>query len=194
MSTHASPSATILRGRWLLLARAAWVVIAVLALGIFIASIPGYVSNVLTLGQADWLGAPVEAPAGVVFVLDLVSVLASIAVALLCLTLAGVLFWRKSDDWMVMFISSYLLLYGTVMAGPLGRAEAFYPAWPTLAVDVIQPLLLTTPTVALVVLFPDGRFVPRWTRWLILLSIALVVATLYLPLTYWGVFMVMILL
>ena len=59
---------------------------------------------------------------------------------------------------------------------------------------MVQPLLLTTPTVALVVLFPDGRFVPRWTRWLILLSIALVVATLYLPLTYWGVFMVMILL
>jgi len=184
MSTHASPSATILRGRWLLLARAAWVVIAVLALGIFIASIPGYVSNVLTLGQADWMGAPVEAPAGVVFVLDLVSVLASIAVALLCLTLAAVLFWRKSDDWMVMFISSYLLLYGTVMAGPLERAEAFYSGWPSLAIDVFRSPFFATPTIALFVLFPDGRFVPRWTRWLILISIPVSVATLYLPLYY----------
>ena len=60
MSTRASPSASILRGRWLLLARAAWVIIATLALGLFLASIPGYVSNVLTLGQADWMGAPVE--------------------------------------------------------------------------------------------------------------------------------------
>jgi hypothetical protein len=184
MSTRASPSATTLRGRWLLLARAAWVIIATLALGLFLASIPGYVSNVLTLGQADWMGAPVEAPAGLVFVLDLLGVLASIAAALVCLTLAVVLFWRRSDDWMVMFISSYLLLYGTIMAGPLEWAEAFYPGWPSLAVDVVQPLFLTTPTIALFVLFPDGRFVPPWTRWLILLSIPLTVVILYLPPLY----------
>jgi hypothetical protein len=151
---------------------------------LFLASIPAYVSNVLTLGQADWMGAPVEAPAGLVFVLDLLGVLASIAAALVCLTLAVVLFWRRSDDWMVMFISSYLLLYGTIMAGPLEWAEAFYPGWPSLAIDVIQPLFLTTPTIALFVLFPDGRFVPPWTRWLIILSIPLTVAMLYLPPSY----------
>jgi hypothetical protein len=184
MSTRASPSATTLQGRWLLLARAAWVIIATLALGLFLASIPAYVSNVLTLGKADWMGAPVEAPAGLVFVLDLLGVLASIAAALVCLTLAVVLFWRRSDDWMVMFISSYLLLYGTIMAGPLEWAEAFYPGWPSLAVDVVQPLFFTTPTIALFVLFPDGRFVPPWTRWLILLSIPLSVAILYLPPAY----------
>jgi hypothetical protein len=184
MSTRASPSASILRGRWLLLARAAWVIIATLALGLFLASIPGYVSNVLTLGQADWMGAPVEAPAGLVFVLDLLGVLASSAAALVCLTLAVVLFWRRSDDWMVMFISSYLLLYGTIQAGPLEWAEAFYPGWPSLAIDVVQPLFLTAPTIALFVLFPDGRLVPRWTRWLILLSIPLSVAMIYQPPAY----------
>jgi hypothetical protein len=140
------------------------------------------------------MGAHVDAPSGLVFVLDLLGVLASITSAVVCLTLAAVLFWRRSDDWMVLFISSYLLLYGTVMVGPLEWAEGFYPAWPTLAVDVVQPLFLTTPTVALLILFPDGRFVPRWTRWLILSSIALVVAILYLPLVYWGFLMVAILL
>ncbi len=152
----------------------------------FVASIPGYVLNVLNLGQADRIGTPVEAPAGLVFVLDLLSVLASITSALVCLTLAGVLFWRKSEDWMVMFISSYLLLYGTVLAGPLERAEAFYPGWPSLAIDVVQPLFFTTPTVALFVLFPDGRFVPRWTRWLLVLSIPLTVAVLYSPPYGWA--------
>ena len=181
MSTSASPSATTLRGRWLIIVQAAWVFIATLALGLFVVSIPSYVSNVLTLGQVEWIGAPVEAPAGLVFVLDLIGVLASIAAALLCLTLAGVLFWRKSDDWMIVFVSSYLLIYGTVLAGPLERAEAFYPGWPSLAIEVVQPLFFTTPTVALFVLFPDGRFVPRWTRWLILVSIPLTVAVLYSP-------------
>src|SRR5215207_10995769 len=191
MTPHISPPATILRGRWLLLARAAWVTVATLALGLFVASIPAYV---LTFGKTVWMGAPVEAPAGLVFALDLLGVVASITAVLVCLILAGVLFWRKSDDWMVMFISLYLLVYGIVLAGPLERVEDFYPAWPSLAVDVVQPLFVTTPTIALIVLFPDGRFVPRWTRWLILLSIPLLVATFYLPLFYWSVFLSMIVL
>jgi hypothetical protein len=194
MSTRASTSGTILRGLWLFVARAAWMVIAALTFGVFVAAIPGYFTGILKLGQADWMGAPVEAPVALVFALDLLGVLASVTAALVCLTLATVLFWRRSNDWMVVFTSSYLLLYGTIMAGPLEWAEEFYPAWPSLAVDVIQPLLLTTPTVALVVLFPDGRFVPRWTRWLILLSIALVATTLYLPLAYWGTLLVVMLL
>src|SRR5215211_3367939 len=152
MSTRASTPATTLRGRWLLLVRAAWVVIVALALGLFVASVPAYVYNVTEPGQADWMGAPVEAPAGLVFTLDLLGVVASITAALVCLTLASVLFWRRSNDWMVMFISSYLLVYGIVLAGPLETLEVFYPGWPTLAVDLLQPLFFTTPTIALIVL------------------------------------------
>ena len=186
MSTRTSPPrTTTLHGRWLIIARAAWVIVATLALGLFVASIPAYITNVLNLGQADWMRA-VEAPTAVVFALDLLGVLASITAALLCLTLAAVLFWRKSDDWMVMFISSYLLVYGVVLAGPLERAEDFYPGWPSLAIDVFQPLFFTTPTIALFVLFPDGRSVPRWTRWLILFSIPLTVAILYSPPYGWA--------
>ena len=185
MSSRRTPQPnTTLHGRWLVIARAAWIMVAALAVSLFVASTPAYLSNVSKLGQAPWMGATVDAPAGLVFALDLVAVLASISSALVCLTLAGVLFWRKSDDWMVVFISSYLLAYGSVMAGPLERAEAFYPWWPSLAIDVIQPLFFTTPTIALFVLFPDGRFVPRWTRWLILFSIPLTVAMLYQPPSY----------
>ncbi len=183
MSNGASPSATTLRGRSLLLTRAAWVVIATLALGIFIASIPSYVSNVLNPGQAGWMRA-IEAPAGVVSAVDILGAVASISAALLCLTLATVLFWRKSEDWMIMLVSSYLLVYGIVLCGPLQGAEDFYPWWPTLAVHVLQPLLFTMPTVALFVLFPDGRFVPSWTRWLLVLSIPVAVAIFYVPFSY----------
>jgi hypothetical protein len=163
MSMLASPSATALRGRWLLHARAAWFIIATLALGLFVASIPSYVFYVLELGQGDWMESPVDAPAALVFALNLLGVLASIMAVLVCLSLAVVPFRRRSDDWMVIFISSYLLVYGTVLAGPLERAEVFYPGWPSLAIDVFQPLFFTTPTIALFVLFPDGGFVPRWT-------------------------------
>jgi hypothetical protein len=111
MSTRASTSATTtLRGRWLFLARAAWGVIAALTLGLFAASIPGHVFNVLELGQAERRGAPGVAPVALVLALDLLGVLASVTAALLCLALAVVLFWRRSNDWMVAFTSSYLLL------------------------------------------------------------------------------------
>src|ERR671920_977666 len=187
MSKRASISATILCSHWLLIARAAWVIVATLTLGLFVASIPSYVFYIFELGQADWMGTPVEAPVTLVFALNLLGVLASITAVLICLTLAVVLFWRRSDDWMVMFISSYLLVYGSVLAGPLERAEVFYPGWPSLAVNVVQPLFFTTPTIALFVLFPDGRFVPRWTRWLILISLPMSVATIYQPPAYsWG--------
>jgi hypothetical protein len=194
MSMRAAPPPTILHGRWLLVVRAAWVVIVVLAMVLFVASIPGYVSSILEVGRADLKAGPVEAPVALVIALDLLGVLASVTAASMCLTLAVVLFWRRSNDWMVVFVSSYLLLYGTIMAGPLEWAEGYYPAWPALAVEVIQPLFLTIPTVALIVLFPNGTFVPRWTRWLTVTSVALVAAMLYLPEVYWGVLMVVILL
>jgi hypothetical protein len=66
----------------------------------------------------------------------------------------------------------------------LETAEAFYPWWPSLAVDVIQPLFFTMPTIALFVLFPDGRFVPSWTRWLLIFSIPVTLAVLYVPPSY----------
>ncbi len=125
MNANDPTSATTLRGRWLPLVRVVWAVIAVLASGVFVASLPGYVSSVLELGRANWMGAPVEGPAALVFALDLLGVLGSVTAALVCLTLGFVLFWRRSDDWMVVFTSAYLLVYGTVMAGPLEWAENF---------------------------------------------------------------------
>jgi hypothetical protein len=65
----------------------------------------------LTVGKTAWFGAPVEAPAGIVFVLDLLGALASVSAALMCLIIAGVLFWRKADDWMIIFISFHTFLH-----------------------------------------------------------------------------------
>jgi hypothetical protein len=89
-------------------------------MGLFVASIPSYV---IELGQAVWMGAPVEAPAALVFALNVLGVLASITAVLVCLTLAVVLFRRRSDGWMVMFISSYLLVYGTTQRALQSRVE-----------------------------------------------------------------------
>ncbi len=145
--------------RWLSLAQAVWVVTAVLALGVLVASIPGYG---VVASQGDWVGRVVEAPAGLVRAIDLAGALASFAAALVSLALAGLLFWRKPGDRMALFVSFGLLAYGIVLAGPLERLDTLVSGSAALATNVLQPLVLTWPTVALLALFPSGRFVPPW--------------------------------
>lgn len=62
--------------RWLGLAQVAWAVTAILALGVLVASIPGYV---LIASQGDWAGRVVAASAGLVRALDLAGALASVS-------------------------------------------------------------------------------------------------------------------
>jgi hypothetical protein len=168
--------------RWLGLARVVWLGTALLALSVFIASIPGYV---LVASRGDFSGRVVEAPVGPVHVLGLAGALASFTSGLVCLALAGLLFWRKPSDRMALFVSFYLLAFGTVMAGPLERLDALVPGSAALALSTLQPLLFTWPTVALLALFPNGRFVPSWTRWLLLLAIPTMPMVLYVPIQSW---------
>jgi hypothetical protein len=67
------------------------------------------------------------------------------------------------------------------MAGPLEHLDTLLPGSLALALNVLQPLLFTWPFVALLVLFPTGRFVPSWTRWVLLLAIAPTLLLLSFP-------------
>ncbi|MGZ3674259.1 MAG: hypothetical protein ACXVCO_08095 [Ktedonobacterales bacterium] len=85
-----------------MLARAVWVVTAILALGALLASIPGYV---LLASQGEFAGRVVEAPVGLMRIFDLAGALASFASALVCFALGALLYWRKPRDWMALFVS-----------------------------------------------------------------------------------------
>jgi hypothetical protein len=191
MTQKTIPKSTILvHSRWLRLVRILWYLAAVVALGVFIASIPRYFSryyNFLSSGSLEeflLLSGP-----NWNFVLSLAFVVASISAALLSLALAWVLFRQKPGERMAIFLSFFLLYYGVVHAGPMwtlayqwiGGQELKLPfVTPELSLSVIliisslfYPLLI-----AIVLLFPDGRFVPSWTRWSVILSI------LIIPLSY----------
>ena len=179
MTTDAQPDTRPI-SRWLRPARAAWAMGAVVAVGILIISVPGYVRG---LG----FNAPVEAPAEFVSALKLFSSLASLTSALVSLSLSAALFWRKAEDGMAMFVSFYLLAYGIVMAGPLEALEITL-RWSNALSTVAQTILFTTPTVALFYLFPNGRLVPHWTRWFLLLSLVLLPMIVSVPAHDWQSF------
>ena len=118
-----STESTRLHGHWLVSARVVWVVVVVFSLSIFIASLPAYVAQLqtvctgvtcvysygqLTPGTAHALqnlGLSIGGYTVTILVLITVSTLISFGVA-------GLIFWRRSDDWMAMLVSLFLVTFG----------------------------------------------------------------------------------
>ncbi|HEV2457210.1 MAG TPA: hypothetical protein VGS80_02520 [Ktedonobacterales bacterium] len=168
---------------WLGLAQAGWVVAALVALAILVASIPGYVLGAM---RGYYPSRVIAGPAGLLLAGDIAVALASFAAALLCLGLAGLLVWRKPGDRMALFVSFYLLLYGITWAGPLDRLDALISGADQFALkaNALHGLGFLWGTVGLLALFPTGRFVPSWTRWLVGLVTLSMPLVVYLALQF----------
>src|SRR6266487_1936298 len=169
-----------LQGRWLVLARVGWVAVVVLALGLFIASIPTTFAELHILCTAAscsssgpltpdhvrelqaW-GLSMDFYASYIVVFIIVFTFGYFAVG-------AVLFWRKSDARMALFASFTLVTFPMAFSEGLATLP---PSWwlPVQFVGFLGSICL----VLFFYLFPNGQFVPRWMRWL---SIGVIV--------YWG--------
>jgi hypothetical protein len=180
---------TKLRGRNLLLARTAWLAVALPTIGLFLAGVPVYFAYLLTpcpvaactngqltldtLRPLHTVGLSVGFYAAYTVGLDLVVAAGYSAVALL-------LFWRKSDDRMALFAALTLLTFGAAtFTSSVQMLAEVYPAWslPVRVVGFIGDASMLT----FLYLFPDGRFVPRWSRWLAVLWVAYQVPVYFFP-------------
>ena len=165
---------TTLRGRWLFAARVAWVAIAVLAVGLFIAALPydfRELQRVCTGDdcQSDVQLTPEDAEAledmGLSLAFYARYFLALVILLVIAFTLIpALIFWRRSDDWMAMFVSLTLVLFGTSLPNVMELLEEAQPAVELLVDFVFYLAFISIPLLFL--LFPDGRFVPRWTRFI----------------------------
>ena len=89
---------------------------------------------------------------------------------LLYLVFAILIFWRKSDTWIGLLTSLFLLTYGVSQTD----ADDVLKAFPALAGLISQLLPIGFICLAFFLyLFPDGHFAPRWTRWVVLAWIPL---------------------
>jgi len=159
-----SDSEMRLRPRWLELVHGVWFVLALLAGIILIGAVPIYYSHVARplLSDPYSLG-PFNVPFQVMIGLsDLASSLISFALAIL-------LFWRKPNDRMALFASFFFLITSVASNDTLDYFLMRYVG--TASTREIYRHLQTPWWILLGCIFPDGRFVPRWTRWLFLFSI-----------------------
>ncbi|QIN79167.1 hypothetical protein GBA65_12265 [Rubrobacter marinus] len=79
-----------------------------------------------------------------------------------CFVVAAVIAWHRSSDPVSLFVSLFLVLMGAVNAPNVQALAATYPGWGP-AFEFSWWLLWAALIVFLFV-FPNGRFVPRWTR------------------------------
>ncbi len=168
-----------LRGGRLFVARGVWLLLSAGMLANFIASIPAYYAQ-----QHVICDAPVhcieadQATPGKLLALErlglslddfaLYSVYLQIVVALVFLAMGALLFWRRSHDRLGLLASFFLVLLGC--SGTLeSLAGAFATADSPLALRLLALLIHGAELPALgvfLLLFPTGRFTPRWT-WIV---------------------------
>ncbi|MEZ4769477.1 MAG: GAF domain-containing sensor histidine kinase [Caldilineales bacterium] len=165
-----------LSGNWLRAARAAWIMLAILAVAVLVTALPGYAQSFR--GELAHIGAQ-DRSLGIT-IIAVLSTVASLAAALLSLILATLFFRSRFTEPLAAALSYFLLLYAVVMAGPLETWSAYWLG-DTVVVMRLQGLLIAIPSVALLALFPNGRFVPPWTRWLVILAVPLAVAMVFVP-------------
>jgi hypothetical protein len=169
-----------LHGLLLLLARMAWILVAALAVGLFIRGIPAEFSLLHVPCQAVMCPTGQLSPSGLHALEGLSLSLDSFAAytvamdvlfAAVCTAVALLIFWRRSDDRMGLLVSLALLTFGTAtFVFTMEALATLHPAW-EIPVSLLHFLGAASFGLFLY-LFPDGRFVPSWTRWVVLVWIA----------------------
>jgi hypothetical protein len=196
MSTRASPPATSsMRGGWLLLARVAWVAVAITALAIILFSIPSsfeHYQSVCTAASEVCAEQAVDqaTPEGVQTLGEtglslrsyaLLNVVVDKVFQLVFFAVGALIFWRRSDDRMAWLVSVFLVSFGQVSVDPTAAYSLIssQPAWglPVRSVGIVG----TVSSVLFFFLFPSGRFVPHWTRWLAVAFIVNDVPNVFFP-------------
>jgi hypothetical protein len=172
--------------RWLAAARLGWIVVTLLTLLLLAYSMAARFTQ-LTQGVDQRplleLGISPSSYATYVLILDVFVVLAHILIA-------AVIFAKRPDDWMALFVSLTLVTNGSIL--PLARLSEYTgidPVW--LFLDGLLIYLGLVSSIVLLYIFPDGRFVPRATNllalsWAILMAFAVLTPRSSLSLVTWN--------
>lgn len=154
--------------RWRI-ARRGWYVCTAVALAILLLAIPGYLVRRPMGSLSNHL---VYEPTPLMVALNSVTLTVSFTVALLSLGLATVLYRKRPRDPMALYLAYYLLVHGVLLAGPIEMMEYRWPGTAAINSFLLLPVLFVPLSMGLLALFPDGRFVPGWTRWAVVASLS----------------------
>jgi hypothetical protein len=167
VKTHNHSVPILLIGRRRTLAHALWWVVLVVTMvvwiGAFLNDYQVYLNTELTLTQIELLQRMEISYQSVPLYISSFKAL-SMGVYIL---IASLIFWRRQNEWHTILISVTLILTGSVVTW----------VFPTLTTD--EPFLYTMSNLITIlgwfafglqfIIFPDGRIVPKWARWFLVI-------------------------
>jgi hypothetical protein len=177
-----------LHGRWLLLARGIWITLVVPSLGTFFASLPVYLAQLQTICTGTYGTActylqlsPEQAEVLKGFGLSpgdyaAYMVALTLAIMVVCLVVSTVIVWRRSDDRMALLVALLLVTFGPIFVTSPGPANS-----PLQVSNECLYFLALSLLVLVFSLFPTGQFVPSFTRWTAVVSLAVQVPSIFFP-------------
>ncbi len=173
-------------GRWLLLARGVWLALVALTLTIYFASLPVY----LALLQTPCAGTACEwqqlTPGQVATLTEIglslgeyVAIIVALTMAevLVCVVVSPVIAWCRSYDRMALLVALLLVTLGpiiTITAVLESRSPWQVP-------NECLTFLFSALLVLVFLLLPSGQFVPPWTRWILVVFLAVQVPFTFFP-------------
>jgi hypothetical protein len=152
-------------------ARYAWAFIAFATVFLFLIATPDYVSHQTAITDRrvlEDLGIAVGSYVNYTLGLNLIVVLVHNLIA-------AIIYWRKHDDWMALFVAFTLVANGAIIPLSVVYSPGGGIVWLRGMVDLVITIGLAS-SVTILYLFPDGRFVPGWTRYLAFTWILFIVA------------------
>src|SRR6266568_2491080 len=174
------------QGTWIMLARGLWISLVIFTLAIFGASLPVYLAQLQTPCAGSACAYQQLSPEQVEVLKGLgfspsdyatYTIALTLASMVVCFLVSTLIVWRRSDDRLAVLVALMLVTFGplsatiSVSASPSPwRVPAACLAFLALALFVLVFLL-----------FPTGQFVPRWTRWIAVVCLALLVPSIFFP-------------
>jgi hypothetical protein len=160
----------------LLAARTAWVAVTVLVVTLVALGVPGLYAQ-LTEGVDERS------------VVDLGWTLAGygtyltglyLLVVVVHLVIGAIVFWRRSDEWIALALAFALVCNGALLPLSLIYPTGIASPFVQLLVGLVTYIGLVT-GLSLLYLFPDGQFIPRWTRLMVIAWAGLLFFAIFLP-------------
>lgn len=174
-------------GRWFQLARIGWVILTLLTLSLAFLGIPERYEQLMSADARALQNLGISPSGYAIYVISL-----TLLLILGHVLIAGVIFLRKGQDWMALLVSVALVTNGaTTSLSVMYAPGTVLPLLRTLVNMVVYTGLVSC--MVLLYLFPTGRFVPSWTRWLAITWAALMLPAILIPnsslsLTSWPTF------
>lgn len=170
----------VLRRRRLVFFQVAWIILAVIVLGLNLAGVPFAYEQAMSVLAAESARELRELGMSHEFYAAYNGVGLPTAVTLAFFAVAAIIFWRRSEDSMALFGSFTLLVFGgAAVSGTMHDLADAYPAFwfPVNFLDYIGQVSFGI----FFYLFPDGQFAPRWTRWLAVVAGLLFAINVFFP-------------